>query len=72
MRIREIIKEALKSSVLTQQQESAINTILWEKAYDLSDLEALDELIEAIIRQEVQTSSPLTPVAIQPLSGSIA
>ncbi len=56
MSIREIINEVLQSSVLTLQQESAINKILWEKTYNLSDLEALDELVEAIIRNDVQAS----------------
>ncbi len=56
MSIREIINEVLQSSVLTPQQESAINKILWEKTYNLSDLEALDELVEAIIRNDVQAS----------------
>jgi hypothetical protein len=31
MSIRQIIDEVLQSSVLTLQQESSINQILWEK-----------------------------------------
>lgn len=57
MSIRKIIDEVLQSSVLTLQQESSINQILWEKNYDLSDLEALDKLVEAILRQEVRAAS---------------
>lgn len=57
MSIREIIQEVLQSSVLTPQQESAINKILLEQSYTPSDLDALDELIEAIFRREVQTAS---------------
>ncbi|MFS8779499.1 hypothetical protein NW813_09825 [Synechococcus sp. R55.6] len=57
MSIRQIIDEVLQSSVLTLQQESSINQILWEKNYDLSDLEALDKLVEAILRQEVRAAS---------------
>ncbi|MFQ3584519.1 MAG: hypothetical protein SNJ85_06250 [Cyanobacteriota bacterium] len=57
MSIREIIQEVFQSSVLTLQQESAINQILLERTYNLSDLDALDELIEAIVRKEIQTSS---------------
>lgn len=44
MSIREIIDEVLRSSTLTLQQEFSINKILREKDYNLSDLEALDEL----------------------------
>lgn len=57
MSIRQIIDEVLQSSVLTLQQESSINQILWEKNYDLSDLETLDKLVEAILRQEVRAAS---------------
>jgi hypothetical protein len=57
MSIRQIIDEVLQSSVLTLQQESSINQILWEKNYDLSELEALDKLVEAILRQEVRAAS---------------
>ncbi|HIK20828.1 MAG TPA: hypothetical protein IGR15_07195 [Synechococcus sp. M44_DOE_062] len=57
MSIRKIIDEVLQSSVLTLQQESSINQILWEGNYDPSDLEALDELVEAILRQEVRAAS---------------
>jgi hypothetical protein len=57
MSIRQIIDEVLQSSVLTLQQEFSINQILWEKNYDLSDLEALDKLVEAILRQEVRAAS---------------
>ncbi len=57
MSIREIIDEVLQSSTLTLQQELAINKILWEKGCSLSDLEALDELVEAILRQEVKVAS---------------
>ncbi|MFS8896008.1 hypothetical protein [Synechococcus sp. R3-13] len=57
MSIRKIIDEVLQSSVLTLQQESSINQILWERNYDPSDLEALDELVEAILRQEVRAAS---------------
>ncbi|MFS8852649.1 hypothetical protein NW832_07620 [Synechococcus sp. R5-16] len=57
MSIRQIIDEVLQSLVLTLQQESSINQILWEKNYDLSDLEALDKLVEAILRQEVRAAS---------------
>ncbi|ABD02810.1 hypothetical protein NW837_02645 [Synechococcus sp. R6-10] len=57
MSIRQIIDEVLQSSVLTLQQESNINQILWERNYDPSDLEALDELVEAILRQEVRAAS---------------
>lgn len=57
MSIRQIIDEVLQSSVLTLQQESSINQILWERNYDLSDLEALDKLVEAILRQEVRAAS---------------
>ncbi|MCF2972406.1 hypothetical protein L1047_14515 [Synechococcus sp. Nb3U1] len=57
MSIREIIREVLQTSVLTLQQESAINKILLEQTYSLSDLDALDELVEAIVRKEIQTSS---------------
>jgi hypothetical protein len=57
MSIRQIIDEVLQSSVLTLQQESSINQILWKKNYDLSDLEALDKLVEAILRQEVRAAS---------------
>lgn len=57
MSIRQIIDEVLQSSVLTLQQESSINQILWEKNYDLSDLEALDKLVESILRQEVRAAS---------------
>ncbi|MGY2767116.1 hypothetical protein [Thermostichus sp. MS-CIW-26] len=57
MSIRQIIDEVLQSSVLTLQQEASINQILWEKNYDLSDLEALDKLVEAILRQEVRAAS---------------
>lgn len=57
MSIRQIIDEVLQSSVLTLQQESSINQILWEKNYDLYDLEALDKLVEAILRQEVRAAS---------------
>jgi hypothetical protein len=57
MSIRQIIDEVLQSSILTLQQESSINQILWEKNYDLSDLEALDKLVEAILRQEVRAAS---------------
>ncbi|MFS8882721.1 hypothetical protein NW849_04895 [Synechococcus sp. R55.3] len=57
MSIRQIIDEVLQSSVLTLQQESSINQILWERNYDPSDLEALDELVEAILRQEVRAAS---------------
>jgi hypothetical protein len=57
MSIRQIIDEVLQSSVLTLQQDSSINQILWEKNYDLSDLEALDKLVEAILRQEVRAAS---------------
>lgn len=57
MSIRQIIDEVLQSSVLTLQQEASINQILWEKNYDLSDLEALDKLVEAILCQEVRAAS---------------
>ncbi|MFS8859619.1 hypothetical protein [Synechococcus sp. B60.1] len=57
MSIREIVSEVLQSSTLTLQQELTINKILWEKGYSLSDLEALDELVEAILRQEVKAAS---------------
>ncbi len=57
MSIREILDEVLKSSILTPQHESSINQILWERSYDPSDLEALDELVEAILRQEVKATS---------------
>ncbi|MCJ2541683.1 hypothetical protein [Thermostichus vulcanus] len=57
MSIHEIIQEVFQSSILTLQQESAINQILLERTYNPSDLDALDELIEAIVRKEIQTSS---------------
>ncbi len=57
MSIREIVDEVLRSSTLTLQQELSINKSLWEKDYNLSDLEALDELVEAILRQEVKAVS---------------
>ena len=57
MSIREIIREVLQSSMLTLEQELAINKILLEQTYNLSDLDALDELVEAIVRKEIQTSS---------------
>ncbi|MEN9203013.1 MAG: hypothetical protein Q6K80_07570 [Thermostichus sp. DG_1_6_bins_120] len=56
MSIYEITREVMQSCVLTPEQELAINQILSEQAYTLSDLEALDQLIEAIVRQEVRTS----------------
>ncbi|MFT0751244.1 hypothetical protein [Synechococcus sp. RC10A2] len=56
MSIREIIDEVLRSSTLMLQQEFSINKILREKDYNLSDLEALDELVEAILRQEVKAA----------------
>ncbi|MEN9232350.1 MAG: hypothetical protein Q6L68_15740, partial [Thermostichus sp. DG02_5_bins_236] len=52
-----IAREVMQSCVLTLEHESAINKILSEQTYNLSDLDALDQLIEAIVRKEVQTSS---------------
>lgn len=57
MSIYEIAREVMQSCVLTLEHESAINKILSEQTYNLSDLDALDQLIEAIVRKEVQTSS---------------
>ncbi len=74
MSIREIIDEVLRSSTLTLQQELTINKILWEKDYNLSDLEALDELVEAILRQEVKAApdSCKSPSPTQGWQGEIS
>jgi hypothetical protein len=60
MKIREIAQASLRSSVLTLEQEAEIERLLLQKQYTATDLEALEQLLEALekrcVRAEVRTT----------------
>ncbi|MDX2270625.1 MAG: hypothetical protein NW237_01565 [Cyanobacteriota bacterium] len=56
MSIQQIIQEVFASAHLTEAQEDAINTILWDHRFSEQDIDALDRLIEAILRKEVRAN----------------
>ncbi len=51
--IQALVKESLSSGVFTARQEDRIFSLIQEGMYGPTDLEALDQLIEALTERDV-------------------
>ncbi len=54
MSLRLLVKSVLQRAYLSRQQESQIYHLLQERLYDEVDLEAVDQLIQALLEGQIQ------------------
>lgn len=57
MMIRRIVERVLETQILTSALETQINKVLWKREYDRADLQALEQLIDAIADGRVTLAS---------------
>ncbi len=58
MTIKTVIQEVLASDRLTRQQQEKINALLWQGRYSEVDIQALDQLTDAVLSNRVQVEDP--------------
>jgi len=58
MTIQTVIQEVLASDRLTRKQQEIINTLLWQGRYTEADIQALDQLTDAVLSNRVQVETP--------------
>lgn len=58
MKLQTLIETVLESRVLTFPQEQQLNDLMWSQQTDPADLEALQQLVEALLSRKVQQLQP--------------
>lgn len=58
MTIQTIIRGVLATRLLTRHHQEQINMLLWQRRYTEADIQALEQLTDAVLSQQVQVEEP--------------